>query len=117
MSARALRSVVRIYFRTGWTPADVLHALDFGPDGAQHIHAEAVRSPARWLASRLSWWLGDDGTPVRPRSAELRELAERGRAKAATERARLQRRPGADPAGYAAQVRAELAARRLSPPR
>jgi hypothetical protein len=116
MSARALRSAVRIYFRSGWSAADILHALDFQPDGSQHIQTEPVRSPGPWIASRLSWWLGDDGQPVRPHSADLRELAERARAEAASERARLQRRPGADPAGYAAQVRAELASRRLSTP-
>jgi len=116
LSARAIRSAVRIYFRTGWTPADVLHALDFRPDGRQHIHADTVRSPARWLASRLSWWLGGDGRPVRPHSAGLREQAELARADAARARARLRRRPGADPGPYAARARAEMAAKRQAGP-
>jgi hypothetical protein len=112
MSARAVRSVVRIYFRTGWTPADVVYALDFRPDGRQHIETEPVRSPARWLACRLAWWLDSDSRPVRPHSVDLRERAELARAEAAVERARLQRRPGSDPAAYVAQVRAELHRRR-----
>jgi hypothetical protein len=116
VSARAVRSAVRIYFCAGWTPADVAYALDFRPDGRQHIQTEPVRSPARWLACRLSWWLGCDGCPVRPHSAELRELVDRARSEAASDRARLRRKaPGADPGPYAEQVRADLAARRQRP--
>ncbi|MFJ3856189.1 hypothetical protein ACIPRL_08180 [Streptomyces sp. NPDC090085] len=50
----------------GWSPTDVLHALDFLPDGSQHIATERVRHPWSWAAWRLSHWLpGGEVMPSR----------------------------------------------------
>lgn len=111
MSARAIRSALRPYFAAGWTVADVRHALELRPDGSQHIHTEPPRFAAQWLAWRLARWLGADGAPVRPHSAQLADRAELARAAAAEDRARLTRRPPIDPAPWASRIRDELAAR------
>jgi hypothetical protein len=111
MSARAIRSALRPYFAAGWTVADVRHAMELRPDGSQHIHTEPPRFAAQWLAWRLARWLGADGAPARPHSAQLADRAALTRAKAAEDRSRLARRPPADPAPHAARIRAELAAR------
>jgi hypothetical protein len=79
MSPRALRSALRVYFREGWTPADVLHALETLPSGARHQHGNRVGDPPRWVRWRLSWWL-DGGKPRPPHSAELAGRAARARA-------------------------------------
>src|SRR6185437_6302664 len=107
MSARALRSALRELFAAGWTPADVLYALDQLPDDSRHIHEDAVRSPAGWLASRMAHWLGPDGTPLAPHSVRLTERAEADRAR--PERVQPARAEPADPAPYAASARADLA--------
>ena len=83
LSARRLRSILRPWFGSHWappgqrwTPADVLYALDHRPGaGGRHAYAAEVRDPAGWLAHRLSFWLDEDGEPMRPHSAELAERA------------------------------------------
>ncbi|MGH3277380.1 MAG: hypothetical protein ACRDNZ_24015 [Streptosporangiaceae bacterium] len=107
--ARALRSVLREFFAAGATPADILHALEHGPDDTARLHSDPVRFPAAWLASRLAAWRGPDGTPVPPHSARLAERVEVDREQARCERDRLGRQAPADPAPYAAQVREALA--------
>lgn len=106
LSGRALRSALRPWFRSGWTPADVLWALEHSPDGRQHQHAARVRVPARWLAARLAHWLRPDGAPLPPHSAELAVRAERGRAQRWTGAA-----PRQDQSAAAARARAMLEAR------
>jgi hypothetical protein len=85
MSPRALRSALRVYFQAGWTPADVLHALETLPGGEPHQFGERVGDPPRWLRWRLSWWWErrhpDNARQLRPpHSAELAERARRARA-------------------------------------
>jgi hypothetical protein len=80
MSARAVRSAVRVYFAAGWTVADVEHALDHLPDCTRHIRTTVIHSPARWLAWRLGLWLSPDGTPLPPHSVKLAARAERHQA-------------------------------------
>jgi len=115
LSARRLRSILRPWFRSCWLQTDVLWALERAPDGSAHWHADRVRDPAAWLEHRLSFWLAGDGTPLPPHSAELAARAEAARGEAASEHLRLARRPGVDPAPYAAQVRAALATRHPRP--
>jgi hypothetical protein len=118
MSARAVRSAVRVYFRAGWTPADVAYALDHLPDGSRHIRTDAVRSPARWLAWRLGLWRSADGTPLRSHSAELAERAGRHRAELADLRVLLVNPDAASPAraaSHKAAIRQMLAERAARP--
>jgi len=116
--ARVLRRELRPYFAaacqaddgsrsSGWTPGDVLHAIEYLPDGTQHQHADRVREPAAWLRHRLSFWLDASGAPLPPHSAILAQRAEQARA----ERPAAQpRRPGGPPQAYL-DARAALAAR------
>lgn len=79
-SARALRSVVRRFFRAGWTVADVLGAIDTRPDGSrwEHSGADGVRSIRRWIAHRLRAWIDPrNGEPVTaPSAARAQRRAE-----------------------------------------
>lgn len=120
LSARRLRSILRPWFGSlwgpggaGWTPYDVLYALEHTPDGRPHRHGDPVRDPASWLAHRLSFWLGPDGQPLRPHSAELADQAAEHRARqaAARDQAAAAAAAAADPAGWAAQARAGIEAR------
>jgi len=88
LSARRLRSILRPWLGSPWepdsrryTPADVLHALDFRPGaGGQHEYAGPVTDPAGWLAYRLSFWLDADGRKIPPHSAVLAGHATQHRA-------------------------------------
>jgi hypothetical protein len=114
LSAEHLRHLARPFWRAGWRPADVLHALDHEPGGRQHGYTAAVRVPAAWIRSRLAAWLGPDGAPL-PSPGQLRAAAAaRARAAAAARReeaARLAATRTASNAGHAARARAMLAAR------
>lgn len=58
MTAPMLRHVLRPWFDTGWSPADVLYALDHRPDGSAWQYAAGVKTPAAWVRFRLSAWRG-----------------------------------------------------------
>jgi hypothetical protein len=116
MSARAVRSAVREFFRSGFTVADVKHALDVRPDGLRHIRTDAIRRPDRWLAYRLGLWRSAEGTPLPPHSAELAARAQRhqaGQAERRQELAALQAQVG-NYAKYAARARGMLVNRSRS---
>lgn len=109
ISAEHVRSIARVYFRAGWIPADVVHALDHEPDGRQHGYTSGIGSPAHWAAYRLGLWLGPAGTPLPSRSQLVTAARERDQAEQA--RRRAERRA---PSGYAegaAAARAMLTAR------
>ena len=113
ISIEHVRSVARVYFRAGWTPADVVHALDHEPDGRQHGYTSGIRSPARWAAYRLGLWLGPDGLPVASRSQlaaadRRRVLAEQAGRRAA------RRAPSGRVAIEGAAMARELLRQRLS---
>ncbi|MDV3194587.1 MAG: hypothetical protein Q8886_02580 [Candidatus Phytoplasma australasiaticum] len=56
LSDRAVRSLLLPWLRRGWTPGDVLHALDHTPDGRRRTWTSDVEKPAGWLCHRLAPW-------------------------------------------------------------
>ena len=118
LSARRCRSILRPWFRSHWTVADVLYALESAPDGTEHWHADRVRDPAGWLEHRMGFWLDAAGAPMPPRSAMLAGRAAEHRARVArdrAERAALGAGRSADYAGRAAAARAGLLAKLRAP--
>ena len=114
LSAEHLRHLARPFWRAGWRPADILHAIDHEPGGRQHGYTTAVRAPAAWIRARLAAWLGPDGTPLPSPGQRRAKDAARARAEAAARReeaARLAAARTADTDGWADRARAMLAAR------
>jgi hypothetical protein len=115
MSARAVRAACRIYCQAGWTPADLVYALDHDPDCVQYPHTAPVRSVAGWARARWDRWLNAQGVPLASAS-QLRAEADRIRiadqatlaAQAAAEHGRRVDADGPD--GPGARARALLAA-------
>lgn len=102
---RQLRSVLKPWFELGWTPAQVLYALDHAPDGQAHWHTADVRHVPGWIRSRLGAW--DGHTPAgqlgagRSTDLDARQVAQLPAAGA---------RSTADVAEHASQARSLLAA-------
>lgn len=97
LSAKDLRSSLRLAFDAGWTPADVEHALNRRPDGQNWGDIDpgpmvgAVQR-ARVMQSRIRYrmglWVDADGTPARSASQQADE-AEGARRLAEWKRFRL----------------------------
>lgn len=66
LSARYLRHLLRPVFAAGWSPAQVLHALDHAPDDVAYWHTDQVNHVAAWVRHRLAAWRDDDGTWATP---------------------------------------------------
>lgn len=127
MSDRDIASSVRVFFKAGWSPADIHHALQFQPFDGQWPYAGApdTTAPHRvrgWMKYRLAAWLDADGTAVaskgqKDRERWAREAAEREEA-ARRERQRQQAlRAGADPevrVRALARMREKLAAEKVA---
>jgi hypothetical protein len=88
ISSEHLRHLARPFFAAGWSPRDVLHAIDHEPGGRQHGYTAQVHSPAGWARSRLAAWLGSDGIPRPSRSQQLTENRRQILADQAARRAR-----------------------------
>ena len=88
VSAEHLRHLARPFFAAGWTPRDLLHAIDHEPGGRQHGYTSGVRSPAGWIRSRLAAWFGPDDVPLPSRSERLAEARRQVLADQAARRAR-----------------------------
>jgi hypothetical protein len=68
LSARHWRHLARRFTAAGWTPGDVLYALDHGPGGREHGYVSTVRHVAGWARYRLGLWLDPQGVPLPSRS-------------------------------------------------
>lgn len=83
LSARDVRSLIRPFLEAGWTPADLLHALDHTPQGAHRLHSlDAGQNTARargYLRWRLEHWKDAGGLVLASASARARERAEAAR--------------------------------------
>lgn len=86
-SRRAVRSAARDFWAAGWSVADVLHALDYKPDGSRwpHSGADRVRSVHGWMRHRLAAWRAQSGTPLESRSAHIERQREADEAARAAE--------------------------------
>jgi hypothetical protein len=113
LSDRHVRHLARPFTLAGWTPADVLFAIDHEPGGRQHGYTAEIRFPAAWMASRLTLWLDPaTGIPLPSRSqlvAEQRHLALAGQAKR-RKQAEARRDGAGDYARQAARARQMLTA-------
>ena len=108
ITARHLRSILRRWWRAGWTSADVQHCLDHKPGGELWPHTDPVRAVPGWIRYRLSAWLGPDGAPLRSPGQQRRGEHHRQRAEQADRAARWAalRSAAVSPAAHAAHVAA-----------
>lgn len=79
-----LRWLLRPFLVAGWTPADVLHALDVRADGSvwtyTWLSADELRHIPGWVRHRLSAWMDADGQVFPSRSLRLSAAADKQRA-------------------------------------
>ena len=113
ISAEHLRHLARPFFAAGWSPRDLLHAIDHEPGGRQHAYTSGVRSPAGWIRSRLAAWSGPNSVPLPSRSQRLTEARRQVLTDQAARRARdaAQRAAAADYPAAAALAREMLRTR------
>lgn len=108
LSPAALASELRVWFEAGWTPAEVLHGIDCGPNGAWTF-TTAPKDLRAWLRYRLSHHKDGEGQPLPSPSA--RTKARREATKAAL---RGSRRARGAPAATGTTARSALAAARAA---
>lgn len=83
-----LRRRTRAFFEQGWTPLDIVHALDFDPDGSKVRAVASTNDPVelteRRVLNMLSSWCDEHGRPLpspsQQAAARTRRLRERQRA-------------------------------------
>ncbi|WP_444699395.1 hypothetical protein [Kocuria turfanensis] len=90
-------AVAKPHFQAGWTIADVLHALDWAPNGQRYTHdaLTGIDHPGAWFAARLRAWTHQDGTPHRSPDQRAAAEAEQRRAQAVAAAARYAARQAA----------------------
>jgi hypothetical protein len=99
--------IARPFTAAGWTPRDLLWAIDHPPgDHGQHRLSARIRHPVGWLRWRLGLWLAGDGTAL-PSLSQLRAAAA---ARASGEAARLRELTGGRAARLAGQLDDQAAA-------
>ncbi|MEX5261522.1 hypothetical protein [Kocuria sp. CPCC 205263] len=100
-------SVAKTHFQAGWTIADVLHALDWAPNGHRYPHdaATGITHPGAWFAARLRAWTHPDGTPMRSPDQRAAAEAEQRRAEAVAAAARYAAQQAADAGAWGVAVR------------
>lgn len=116
-----LRRRLAPFFEAGWTPHDVVHALDFDPDGSKVRSTPAATDPPdltrKAVLNLLASWCDEQGAPlpsVSQRAAERRRrLRERQLATRATlaEVASRRTNPAAADLSGAREVARQAAAR------
>lgn len=107
ISPAALASELRVWFEAGWTPAEVLHGIDHGPDGAWTF-TTAPRDVRAWLRYRLSHHKDEEGQPLPSPSARTKTRRE------ATKAALRDSRRGRGAPSMNGTARSALAAARAS---
>jgi hypothetical protein len=115
LSDRHVAAIARPLLGCGWTPADVLHALDWQPPamgGHRWTIAASIAEPAAWARWRLGYWRHPDGTPITPPSQHAAQ-ADAERRAAQAERKASQAQAAADRLPDHAQAAAGAAARTL----
>ncbi|WP_188539449.1 hypothetical protein [Kocuria dechangensis] len=90
-------SVAKPHFEAGWSIADILHTLNWTPNGQRYPHdsVAGIENPGAWFAARLRAWTHQDGTPMRSPDQRAAAEAEQRRAEAITAAARHARREAA----------------------
>lgn len=94
MTPKDVASSCRDFFLAGWTVADILHALDWRPDGTLWPHSGApdtkdVWRMRGWLRHRLSAWRTDAGEPLHSRDQQEAARAAARRREQEAERRRI----------------------------
>ncbi|MFE7630374.1 hypothetical protein [Kocuria sp. NPDC057446] len=106
-------------FEAGWSIADVLHALDWTPQGVRYSHdsVTGIENPGAWFAARLRTWTHQDGTPMPSVGQRAAVEAERRRAEAlaAAEQHAVRRQRAGTGTGAAAVTSSEPADRDRRP--
>jgi hypothetical protein len=118
LSDRHVAAIARPWLAAGWTPADVLHALDWRPPhhgGRRWKITAGIAAPGPWATWRLTHWRHADGTIAAPASqlaaqADARRRAEQASQRAAQAAAEAARLPDHAQAEAAAAARRQLAA-------
>ncbi|WP_433357706.1 hypothetical protein ACQP25_44825 (plasmid) [Microtetraspora malaysiensis] len=114
LSAAYVRHLVAPLWDAGWTPNDVLYALDHRPDGTLWPYAGSARHVPGWVRFRLAPWHAADGRPALSRSqmsARRRSTVRKDQetAEHARQDARARRVDAGQ--GYGSRARAILAAK------
>lgn len=96
MSPKDVASIIRDFLISGWTVADLHHALDYHPDGAPWPYSGIPRSDSAprlrgWMRKRLAAWRTTTGEPFRSRDQRSTAEALERRAQAARNTDRLRR--------------------------
>lgn len=98
MSPKDVSAVIRDFLISGWTVADLQHALDYQPNGSPWPYSGIPRSDSAprlrgWMRKRLAAWRTTAGEPFRSRDQRSTAEAVERRAQAArnTERLRQER--------------------------
>lgn len=106
MSPKDVASVVRDFLITGWTVADLHHALDFQPTGDPWPYSGIPRSDSAprlrgWMRKRLAAWRTTAGEPFRSRDqrSSVEALERRAQAVRATAKLRQEREERANRVG------------------
>jgi hypothetical protein len=118
LSSRHLRHLLTPWWDAGWTPSDVLYAVNVRADGTAWPYAYAADDIGHvpgWIRHRLSAWLGPDGQPVRSHRQRQAAASARAAEQLAAARAQAEAAHAAavDGTGHPdiEAVRAELLAR------